>query len=353
MSLAARVDLERPEFSLDIELTAVAGQTVALLGPNGSGKTTALRCLAGLTSAQRQRVEIDGVVVADSEAGIDLPPEQRSVGFVFQDYLLFPHLSAMGNVAFGPRARGVPRREAEVQAQGWLERLGVAEFADRRPRELSGGQAQRVALARALVNEPAVLLLDEPLAALDAATRAEVRSMLRHHLADFPGVTVMVTHDPIDAMVLADRLVVLESGRVVQTGTPAEIAKRPASEYLAELVGLNLLRGVCEKPGVVRLDSGARAYVADRSLKGPVVVAVRPEAVAVHVAAPTAGSPRNVWAGTIAAVEFRGDLVRLRVEGSPALNVVVTPGAVAELDLHEGLPVWLSVKASELVAYPG
>lgn len=353
MSLSAQLELARPAFSLDIELNAASGQTVALLGPNGSGKTTALRCLAGLSTAQRQRIEIDGVVVADSEPGIDLPPEQRSVGFVFQDYLLFPHLSALDNVAFGPRARGVSRGEAEVRAQVWLERLGVAEFARRRPGELSGGQAQRVALARALVNEPALLLLDEPLAALDAATRAGVRSTLREHLGEFAGVAVMVTHDAIDAMVLSDRVVVLDSGRVIQIGTPAEIAQQPASEYVAELVGVNLLRGVCEEPGVVRLDSGARVNVADRAITGSVVVAMRPEAVAVHVVQPAAGSPRNVWTGTIAEVEFRGDLVRLRVDGAPALNVVVTPGAVAELDLHEGQPVWLTAKASELVAYPG
>lgn len=348
--LTAKLLLARPSFTLDVELHAEPGETLALLGPNGSGKSTTLRCLAGLTTAQEQHVEIAGVLAANSAKRVDLPPQQRRAGFVFQDYLLFPHLSVLDNVAFGPLARGEPRDEAGAQAQAWLERLGVADLAERRPGELSGGQAQRVALARALVTQPRLLLLDEPLAALDARTRTEVRSILRSHLQEFPGVTVMVTHDPIDAMVLADRLVVLEAGKVVQSGTPAHIARRPASSYLANLLGVNLLRGVAHQ-GHVQLADGGVIFVADSALSGPCIIAVRPEAVAVHLTEPTGTSSRNVWPATIFALESRGDLVRLSAAGAPSLDAVVTPAAVAQLGLHEGLQVWLSAKASDLEVY--
>lgn len=350
--LNARLRLARPGFNLDVALSAEAGQTIVLLGPNGSGKSTTLRCLAGLTVAQEQRVEIGGTIVADTAAGIDLPPEQRRVGFVFQDYLLFPHMSVLDNVAFGPRARGVARAEAADQAREWLARLDVAHLAERRPGDLSGGQAQRVALARALVTAPQLLLLDEPLAALDAATRAEVRSTLRQHLSEFAGVAVMVTHDPLDAMVLGDEVVVLEGGSVAQAGTPADIARRPATEYVAALMGVNLLRGVAER-GEVQVAGGGVLRVADSTLTGPVIVAVRPEVVSVHLAEPKGSSPRNVWSATVTGLEVRGDLVRLSTAGPPSLQVTVTPAAVAELGLREGAQVWLSAKASELVAYPG
>ena len=350
--LNARLRLARPDFNLDVALSAEAGQTIALLGPNGSGKSTTLRCLAGLTVAQKQRVAIGGTVVADTAAGIDLPPERRRVGFVFQDYLLFPHMSVLDNVAFGLRARGVARADAADQARQWLARLHVAHLAERHPGDLSGGQAQRVALARALVTAPQLLLLDEPLAALDAATRAEVRSTLRQHLGEFTGVAVMVTHDPIDAMVLGDQVVVLEGGSVAQAGTPADIARHPATGYVAALIGVNLLRGIAERGGV-RVAGGGVLRVADSTLSGPVIVAVRPEVVAVHMAEPTGLSPRNVWPATITGLEARGDVVRLSTAGPPAVAVTVTPAAVAELGLREGAQVWLTAKASELVAYPG
>lgn len=349
--LDARILLHRPGFTLNFEVHAQPGETIVLLGPNGSGKSTALRCLAGLTVARQQRVAIAGEIVADSTAGLDLPPAERRIGFVFQDYLLFPHLSALDNVAFGPQARGMARAQATAQARDWLSRLGVGQLADRRPRELSGGQAQRVALARALVTQPRLLLLDEPLAALDAGTRAEVRSTLRQHLGEFPGVAVMVTHDPIDAMVLADRVYVIEDGRVVQTGTPAAIARRPASDYVAALMGVNLLRGVAHA-GQVEVRGGGTIRIADTALAGPAIVAVRPEVVAVHLSQPRDSSPRNAWPGRIAALEVRGDLVRLTVDGSPSISVVVTPSAVAELGLREGMSVWLSAKAADLEAYP-
>ena len=350
MSLDARVQLGRGDFSLDLSLDAADGDTIGLLGPNGSGKSTTLRCLAGLDAPQTGRIDIAGVTVVDTTRGIDLPPEQRSVGFVFQDYLLFPHMSVLDNVAFGLRARGDARQSAERRAREWLERLEIGDLASRKPGRLSGGQAQRVALARALVIEPDLLLLDEPLAALDAGTRASVRSLLRRHLADFHGAVVMVTHDPMDAMVLADRVVVLEDGHAVQAGTPGDVARRPESTYVAQLVGVNMLRGRAHD-GVVTLDSGGQIRIANVAISGPVIVALRPEAISVHLQHPE-GSARNVWQSRVSSLEARGDLVRLEVEGPPALTAVITPAAVADLGLHEGADVWLTAKATDLDVYP-
>ena len=350
MSLHADISFERDGFALDIALQARGGETLGLLGPNGSGKSTTLRCLAGLERPARGVVEISGSVVEDTSRGIDVPPEARSVGYVFQDYLLFPHMSVLDNVAFGPRSRGASRRSALASARAWLERLDVADLADRKPRQLSGGQAQRVALARALVTEPDLLLLDEPLAALDAGTRSTVRSLLRRYLADFRGAVVLVTHDPMDAMVLADRVVVLEEGHVVQTASPGDIARRPASTYVAQLVGVNMLRGSAHD-GTVTLDGGGRIRIADQVISGPVIVALRPEAISVHMHQPE-GSARNVWEATVTGLEARGDLVRVEVDGPPSVTAVITPGAVSDLGLHEGARVWLSAKATELDVYP-
>lgn len=350
MSLTAALRLDRAAFALDVDIVGGNRTVIGLLGPNGSGKSTTLRCLAGLDSPREGSIHMGGRTVFDSRAGIDLPPEQRSVGYVFQDYLLFPHMSVIDNVAFGPRARGVAKAEAVRRARAWLERLGVGEFADRKPGSLSGGQAQRVALARALVTEPSVLLLDEPLSALDAGTRSSVRSLLREHLSDFAGTVVMVTHDPVDALVLANEVVVLEDGRVVQRGAPGDVARRPASHYVADLVGVNLLRGSASS-GAVLLDGGGQVRVADTSITGPCIVAIRPEAVSVHAEQPH-GSPRNVWPSRIVAVEHRGDVVRLVMDGAPPLAAIVTPGSVAELGLHEGRAVYASVKATDLEVYP-
>ena len=350
MSLHADISLQRDAFSLDIALRVRDGETLALLGPNGSGKSTTLRCLAGLERPSRGVVEIAGTIVEDTSRDVDVPPEGRSVGYVFQDYLLFPHMSVLDNVAFGPRSRGASRREAAAAARDWLERLDIADLADRKPRQLSGGQAQRVALARALVTEPDLLLLDEPLAALDAGTRSTVRSRLRVHLADFAGAVVLVTHDPMDAMVLADQVVVLEDGRIVQSGSPGDIARRPTSAYVAQLVGVNMLRGQATG-GTVSLAGGGSLRIADRDIAGPVIVALRPEAISLHRHHPE-GSARNVWEATVTGLEARGDLVRIETEGPPAVTAVITPGAVSDLALHEGARVWLSAKATELDVYP-
>jgi len=344
MSLSASLHVERTGFTLDIALTAEPGEVVALLGPNGAGKTTALRALAGLVE-NAGRIELDGRRIDG------LPPEQRGIGVVFQDYLLFPHLSALENVAFGPRCRGVPKAEARRIAAEWLDRVGLAEHARKRPRQLSGGQAQRVALARAMATEPRLLLLDEPLAALDARTRLETRAHLRGRLAGHPGATVLVTHDPLDAMMLADRLVIVEDGREVQSGDAATITTRPRTDYVARLVGLNLYRGVADGH-TVHIAPGFDLTTADRG-RGEVFVAFPPAAVALYAEADRpAGSPRNTWPAEVAAIARHGDSLRVELTGPVSAAADVTPAAAVELDLSPGRRIWAVLKASEAHSYP-
>lgn len=347
--LRAAIRVERGRFALDVDLDVAPGRVLALLGPSGAGKTTALRALAGLTPLTGGAVTHDGQLWDDPGTGVFVDPTDRSAAVVFQDYLLFPHLDALENVAFGPRARGVHRRDARALALAWLDRVGLADVAHVRPGELSGGQQQRVALARALVTAPRLLLLDEPLAALDAATRADVRADLRRHLADFAGTTVLVTHDPLDAMILADDLVVIEDGRVTQRGTPAEVARAPRTDYVARLLGLNLYRG--EAHGThIRLDGGGE-LVTSHDARGQVFVAFSPGAVALYRTPPD-GSPRNVWRGRVVGTEHRGDTVRVQVDGAPPVLADVTPAAVAQLRLTAGDEVWAAVKANETDVYP-
>ncbi|MFF9815798.1 ABC transporter ATP-binding protein [Streptomyces sp. NPDC014006] len=342
--LDAHLVVDRGTFRLDVTLAAAPGDVVALLGPNGAGKTTALRALAGLTPLSGGRLCLDGTSLDRT------PPESRPVGVVFQDYLLFPHLTALDNVAFGPRCRGASKAEARTEAAAWLKRMGLAEYAGAKPRRLSGGQAQRVALARALATRPRLLLLDEPLAALDARTRLEVRAQLRRHLAEFEAVAVLVTHDPLDAMVLADRLVVIEHGRVVQEGTPADIARHPRTDYIAQLVGLNLYRGRADGH-TVTLEAGPGITTTEH-LTGAVFVAFPPGAVTLHRDRPTGSSARNLWRCEVAGLETHGDQIRADLTGELPLAADLTTVAAAELDLHPGAPVWATVKAAQTHAYP-
>jgi molybdate transport system ATP-binding protein len=263
---------------------------------------------------------------------------------------LFPHLRVLDNVAFGPRSRGARRGPARAAADAWLRRLGLQDYARRLPRQLSGGQAQRVALARALACEPDVLLLDEPLAALDVQTRAEVQGELREHLAAYDGPTLLVTHDPVEAIVLADRIAVIEHGSVVQQGTPAEISSRPVTAYVAKLVGVNLYRGTA-RAGTVRLDGGGQLTATDAP-DGKVFVAVRPSAFTVHDAPPSPSSARIVWTGTVRSLAPLADRVRLTVDTEHQVLVDITPSALAELQLVTGRSVWLTAKATDVTTYP-
>jgi molybdate transport system ATP-binding protein len=351
VSLTADVGVDLDGFGLDVALAVGPGRTTAVVGPNGAGKTTLLRALAGLRALSSGRIELDGTVLDDPAAGVYLPPERRPVGVVFQDNLLFPHLSALDNVAFGLRSRGHRRAPARRTAAEWLGRVGLRGREGARPAELSGGQAQRVALARALALEPALLLLDEPLAALDATTRNEVRRDLSRHLATFPGVRVLVTHDPVDAALLADHMVVLDHGRVAQTGTPAEITARPRNRWVSQLVGVNLFTGDAGPGGIVALDGGGSLVLADTTHRGRVFAVVHPRAVTLHHDRPE-GSARNAWPGRVDAVEPLGDRLRVRVDARPPVVVETTEGGGRHVGLGDGAPVWISVKATEIDVYP-
>ncbi|WP_298326457.1 ATP-binding cassette domain-containing protein [Haloactinopolyspora sp.] len=357
MSLHAEIELTRGDLDAQVSLEVPAGQVVALIGPNGAGKSTVLDVLAGLLRPQAGRVVLDDIVLDDVAGDVHVRSQDRRVGIVVQDYLLFPRLNVLENVAFGLRARGVARAEARARAREWLRRMDLLGYERRRPASLSGGQAQRVALARALIVEPRLLLLDEPLAALDAGTRPAVRAQLRRHLAGYDGCAVVVTHDPLEAMVLGDRMVVIERGRVVQEGTPAEVAGRPRTEYVARLVGLNLLRATAtgRVAEVSRSGDGAADGTASVTLAhdahGPVHIAFAPAAVTLSPTRPD-GSARNVWPVTVHDVEAHGDLVRVTATGAVSVLADVTPLAVADLDLAPGAQVWASVKASEISVYP-
>ena len=347
--LRADVEVRLGALDLKVVLAVAPGETVAVLGPNGAGKTTLLRALAGLHELDTGTVVLDGEVLEDTTGRRRVACERRPVGMVFQDNLLFPHLSAVDNVAFGLRARGVRRGEARRRAGEWLERLGLAALAEARPGRLSGGEAQRVALARALAVGPRLLLLDEPFAALDASTRSSVRRDLRAHLASCPGAALVVTHDAVEAAALADRLVVLEGGRVAQEGALAELTARPRSRYVADLVGVNLFPGRAEG-SCVTLAGGFVLTVAEQA-SGDVLVAVAPRAVTLHRQRPD-GSPRNVWEGSVAAVEHQGDRARVTIGGALPLVAEVTAAAAGDLSLEGGGPVWVAVKATEIEVFP-
>jgi molybdate transport system ATP-binding protein len=364
--LHADVVVERGDFRLEAELTVAPGQVLAVLGPNGAGKTTLLRSLAGLGALTDGSIAVGADTWDDARAEVFVPAVDRAVGLVFQDYRLFPHLDVLDNVAFSARARGVGRTRARRDAAGWLARMDLEGLARSRPGALSGGQAQRVALARALASDPQLLLLDEPLAALDARTRLEIRGELRRHLSEFAGPSILVTHDPLEAMVLADRLLVLESGRIVQEGTPAAVARRPATDYVARLVGLNLYAGTLTDRVTRRvdLDTGGTLFAAghgqdadDEGAAGTdqsgtdMLVVLAPTAISIHTSRPDAGSPRNTWTGVVAGLELLTDRVRVAVDGSPSALVDITPAAVADLRLAPGQPVWLTAKATEVIAY--
>jgi molybdate transport system ATP-binding protein len=348
-TLEANVGVRLGSLHLDVELHAHAGEMVALLGPNGAGKSTLLRCLAGLLPLDHGSIVLDGVVLDDPQHDVLLPPEKRACGVVFQDYLLFDNMSALDNVAFGLRARGRSRADARRHASEWIERVGLGDHAGHRPRELSGGQRQRVALARAMATAPRLLLLDEPLAALDAGTRRDVRRDLRRHLADFEGVRLLVTHDPVDAYALADRVVVLEAGRVVQTGTLSDVTAQPRSRYVAELVGTNLLAGRADGT-TLTLDGGLVLTTAD-SLHGEAYASIHPSAVALYRAAPD-GSPRNVWSSVVTDVDTHLDRSRVQLSGPVVLSAEITPAAVEALGVRLGDTLWVSVKATEIALYP-
>ncbi|QIG41985.1 ABC transporter ATP-binding protein [Nocardioides anomalus] len=336
-----------PSRGVEVALTVEAGTTLALLGPNGSGKSTALGVAAGLVRPAAGTVTLDGRVLTDVAAGVQVPPHARRTALLGQEPLLFPHLSALENVAFGPRSTGASRADARASAQEWLALVGVGDLGARRPAQLSGGQAQRVAVARALAASPGLVLLDEPMAALDVAVQPALRQTLRRVLAD--RTAVVVTHDPLDALLLADRVVVLTDGAVVEEGASAEVLSRPRSAFAARLAGLNLVTGALRE-GAVEAPDGLRVHgVADPlpAEGSPAVATFRPAAVAVYREI-VEGSPRNAFPVTVTELEPLADRVRVH---AGALHADVTVQAVAALDLEVGLPVVFAVKATEVAVY--
>ena len=331
-------------------LTADPGEVVAVVGPNGAGKTSLLRALAGLLPATGP------VELAGRDVGA-LPAHARGIGWVPQAPSLFPWLSARDNAAYALRARGVGRAVARDRAQDWLDRLGMGHLGDTRPAALSGGQVARVALARALAGDPDLLLLDEPLAALDSFTRDDVRRLLRTTVAGGRAPALVVTHDPVDVVALADRLVVLEQGRVVQDGSPAEVAAAPRSAWVAGLLGQNAWRGVADGTGVLvgrNQASGARGHVtaAEPLPAGtPALALGEPSAVTLHRSRPR-GSARTVLHGPVGEVRALGGRVRVVVVSNPPVTAEVTVAAAADLRLADGGEVWAAVKATEVRLVP-
>ncbi len=350
MSVAAAIGVQLGTLDLDVDLTVAPGEVLALLGPNGAGKSTILRALAGLVAVDRGRIVIDGTVVDDPAVDVFVEPEHRPIGVVFQDYLLFDHMTVLENVAYGLRARGTPKRDARGHATEWLTRVGLAEYAGQRPGALSGGQAQRAALARALAVRPRLLLLDEPLAALDVGTRATVRRDLRRHLDSFDGMRVLVTHDPVDAYALADRVAIVEAGRIVQAGTLGEVTAHPRSRYVADLVGVNLLTGAVHG-GQLTTGTGVAVVVADAA-PGPAYAVIRPHSITLTRAAPAGTSARNTWPGTIVAIDRLGDRARVAIHGTLPLTAEITVAALDDLGLRPGDEVHATVKATDIEVAP-
>jgi molybdate transport system ATP-binding protein len=343
--------------SLSATIEVQAGKTLALVGESGAGKTTVLRLLAGLTDPDDGRIAMNGRTWFDHAAGISVPAWQREVGYLSQDYALFPHLSVFNNIAFGLRAQHFGDARIKRQVDAMLFRFDLEEMATRRPHQLSGGQQQRVALARALVLEPKLLLLDEPLSALDLKTRRSVRSGLRHTLASLPSATLYVTHNPMEAIVFGDRIAVLESGRVTQNGVPDDLLRHPRSAYVAEFMGVNLLRGTiaaAEAGGLVRVQTPfGSVTAADSGDVGEVLVALSPREITLHLT-PPAGSAQNVFFGPIVELVPEppfGERVRVALATSPPLVAEVTRHAVETLGLREGLEVHAAFKATGVVPY--
>ncbi|MBW2413085.1 MAG: ABC transporter ATP-binding protein [Deltaproteobacteria bacterium] len=353
MTLRADLRLRRGEFRLDASLEVEAGQTVVVLGPNGSGKSTLVEALAGLVRIDDGEILLDHRVLERPRDGIHVAPRHRPVGVMFQGLWLFPGLSVLDNVAYGRWARGEPRRVARSAVQGLLEALGVGDLADRMPAELSGGEAQRVALARALAVEPRLLLLDEPLSAIDVENRARTRHVLQQALREFPGVRLLITHDPLEAQLFADHLVVLESGRVAQAGPAAQVRSRPRTPFVARLAGTNLLQGrLVREGGTARLECGELAFEVGRIADGTgreAFATVRPGAITLHRDKPD--ERVNTWPSRIDSIELEGEHVRVLLEEPAGFRAELPAERVHLPDFSPGARVWASVRPDAISVY--
>lgn len=353
MTVRASFTAERgDDFDVRVDVSMAPGTTTALLGPNGAGKSTVVAALAGLLPIRSGQIVIGDMLVDSPEREIFIPPRNRRVGVVFQGLQLFDHLSVRDNIEFGPRSLGRERQIVEATASALIDRLELAQLASRKTRELSGGEAQRVALARALAISPDLLLLDEPLSALDVSSRSRVRKTLAGQLSEFAGPRVLVTHDPTDAFLLADQIVVIENGRITQSGSADEIRRHPATPYVAALSGRNLLDASSSRDGVLTVTGSSQTLrTSNTSVSGAVLVSIAPSAIALHPEEPH-GSPRNTWRTEVSAIEPLGDTSRIYLGDPLALTADLTPGAVRALDLSPGSPIWVSIKATEIDVSP-
>ncbi|WP_396936599.1 sulfate/molybdate ABC transporter ATP-binding protein [Mycolicibacterium sp.] len=355
--LSVRAVVERR--GLDVEFDVAPGEVLAVLGPNGAGKSTTLHVIAGLLVPDAGRVQAGDRVLTDTAAGLAVPAYARRVGLLMQDPLLFPHLDVAANVEFGPRSRHrLALREARAAARHWLEEVGARELAGRMPRQLSGGQAQRVALARALAADPDVLLLDEPMAGLDVAVATAMRKVLRGVLNRDGRSAVLITHDVLDVVTLADRVLILEAGRIVESGSTATVLASPKSRFGARFAGLNLINGTVDDGGALVTAWGEAWHggaVAELSAGDAAVAVFAPAAVAVYRQEPH-GSPRNTVAVTIAELDGRGPGIRVRADeqpdGAPGLAADITAESASELRLAPGEQVYFTVKAQEVAVHP-
>jgi molybdate transport system ATP-binding protein len=339
----------------DVQLEVGDGERVAVLGPNGSGKSTLLALLAGTLRPDAGHAQLDDRVLFDRDHRHRrrLPPHARGIALLAQDPLLFPHLTAAGNVAFGPRAAGQPRRQARETAAHWLAEVDATGLADRRPHQLSGGQAQRVAIARALATRPQLLLLDEPMAALDVTAAPLLRRVLRKVLQD--RAAIIVTHDLLDALLLAHRVVVLDHGQVVESGPTRDVIAHPRTPFTARIAGLNLITGTAETSGVRSVGGELieGVYRFDAAAGEPAIAVFSPSAVAIYDELPR-GSPRNTFPVTVSELEPRDDQVRVRgnTRAGQSLVADVTAPVVGELDLYPGKATYFAVKATGVTLYP-
>jgi molybdate transport system ATP-binding protein len=344
-----RFSAELAERGFEVDLEVATGETLAILGPNGSGKSTLLEMIAGLVRPDAGTAQLGERVLFD--LGLDsqhtwVDPHRRAVSLLAQNALLFPRMSVRDNVAFGPQSTGAGRTNARERAALWLTEVDAAEFASRKPAQLSGGQAQRIALARALATEPDLLLLDEPMAALDVTVAPTLRRLLRRVLAR--QTAILVTHDVLDAYMLADRVAVMNAGHVVEVGQTRAVFEHPRSPFTAALVGLNLLTGVrtargFTTPAGLELRANGTGLAAGRT----VAATLPPGAIRVSEATSTNAGVNAVEVRVID-LEPRGDLIRVNTE---LMFADVPPAVVADLDLVPGASVWISFPASELQLY--
>lgn len=333
---------------IDLSLEVGPTETVAIMGPNGAGKSTIIQALAGLVKPDAGHATLSGrSLFRLGVGGSWLPPHERGIGSLAQEPLLFPHLTVLDNVAFGPRSRGATRAVATKTAWHWLREVDASELAGRKPAQLSGGQAQRVALARALATDPELLLLDEPMAALDVNTTPFLRSLLKRVLAGRRAI--IVTHDVLDALMLADRIIVIDAGRIVESGPTAAVLAHPRSTFAASLAGLNVLPGTLSGTTLLMSDG---VQVAGQAVggtgDGAGLAAFPPSSVSVFMTPPL-GSPRNCFLVRVDALEPHGGHIRVR---AGLLAADISPAATAELGLTPGSEVFFVVKAAEVVLYP-